>query len=76
MAPEVAGKNEYTKSVDIWAIGIIMHIVLSGGIHPLYDKDHDNAESFAVKLRQVKKIESSSQLSWLAKNLFQRLTMI
>ena len=70
MAPEVCNKAEYTKSVDIWAIGIIMHIVLSGGIHPLYDKEYDNAETFALKLAQVKKIEAGPCLSWLAKNLF------
>lgn len=76
MAPEVAGKAEYTKSVDIWAIGIIMHIILSGGVHPLYDKETDNAETFAIKLANVKKIDAGPSLSWLAKNLFSRLTMI
>ena len=40
MAPEVAFKHEYTKSVDIWAIGIMMHIVLAGK-HPFYDRDND-----------------------------------
>jgi hypothetical protein len=53
-----------------------MHIVLSGGVHPLYDKETDNAETFAVKLSNVKKIDAGPCLSWLAKNLFQRLTMI
>lgn len=70
MAPEVACKENYTKSVDIWAIGIIMHIVLSGGVHPVYDKDHDNADTFALKLAQLKKVEAGPCLSWLAKNLF------
>ena len=37
MAPEVVFKHEYTKSVDIWAIGIIMHIMLTGK-HPFYVK--------------------------------------
>ena len=37
MAPEMinAGYN-YTRSVDIWAIGIIMHMVLTGGKHPIF----------------------------------------
>lgn len=36
MAPEVALNQEYTKSVDIWALGIIMHMLLTGGRHPFY----------------------------------------
>ena len=30
MAPEVALEHEYTRSIDIWAIGIIMHMLLTG----------------------------------------------
>ena len=37
MAPEVALNQEYTKSVDIWALGIIMHKLLTGGEHPFSD---------------------------------------
>lgn len=40
MAPEVAFEHQYTKSVDVWAIGIIMHYVISGK-HPFYDKEND-----------------------------------
>lgn len=39
MAPEMAFKHEYTKSVDIWAVGIIMHLLLTGGKHPFYVRD-------------------------------------
>ena len=42
MAPEVALEHEYTKSIDIWAIGIIMHMLLTGGKHPFYNRDSDN----------------------------------
>jgi serine/threonine protein kinase len=42
MAPEVALEHEYTKSIDIWAIGIIMHMLLTGGKHPFYNRDIDN----------------------------------
>jgi len=35
MAPEVmVGNAKISKSVDIWAIGIIMFLLLSGGSHP------------------------------------------
>ena len=36
MAPEVAFKKEYSKSVDVFALGIVMYMVLTGGEHPLY----------------------------------------
>ena len=36
MAPEVAFKKEYSKSVDIFALGIVMYILLTTGEHPLY----------------------------------------
>jgi serine/threonine protein kinase len=43
MAPEIIAHNyEYTKSVDIWAIGIIMYELLTGGKHPLYVNGEDN----------------------------------
>lgn len=50
MAPEVAFSGEYTKSVDIWAIGIIMYEILTGGKHPLFESEEDNVESYKKKL--------------------------
>ena len=76
MAPEVAFNHEYTKSVDIWAIGIIMHILLTGGKHPFFDREKDNAITFKKKLGAMKVVKPSDELSWLAQNLFQRLTTI
>ena len=45
MAPEVAFQHEYTKSVDIWAIGIIMHKVLTRDKHPFHSRK-DNPRIF------------------------------
>jgi len=51
MAPEVvAGNNEYTRSVDIWATGVIMYEILTGGKHPLFDYQNDTNESYKCKL--------------------------
>jgi len=34
MAPEVVSNGKITKSVDMWAVGIIVFQLLSGGEHP------------------------------------------
>ena len=72
MAPEVALNQEYTKSVDIWALGIIMHMLLTGGRHPFYSKS-DSKDKFLKKLQSLKKVEVNNNISWLAQNLIQRL---
>jgi serine/threonine protein kinase len=50
MAPEVALNQEYTKSVDIWSVGIIMFEILTGGKHPIYIPNEDSMESYKKKL--------------------------
>ena len=63
MAPEVALNHDYSKSVDIWALGIIMHLLLTGGIHPFYKKHEDNRASFLKTLSQLKNVEPASGVS-------------
>lgn len=76
MAPEVAFEKKYTKSVDVWATGILMHYLVTGK-HPFYVKSADNAASFKKKLKDLKKhLDPLDEMSWIAKNLFQRLTTI
>jgi len=54
MAPEILVYNrEYTKSVDIWATGIIMYEVLTGGKHPLYIYGEDNVASYKTKIQSL-----------------------
>ncbi len=54
MAPEVAAHHhEYTKSVDIWATGIIMYEVLTGGKHPLFVHGEDSIETYKKKLQRL-----------------------
>jgi calcium/calmodulin-dependent protein kinase I len=70
MAPEIALKQDYTKSVDIWSIGIIMYYVLTGGKHPLYITNTDNVETYKKKLQDLDEFELPVEFSWLAKSLF------
>jgi len=73
MAPEVALKKEYSKSVDVWSTGIILHMLLTGGTHPLFTS-HDDPDSYKAKLARLKQLEFPDHLSGLARNLFMKLT--
>lgn len=75
MAPEIVQNKKYTKSVDVWAIGIIMHLVLTGGKHP-YKSEDESQESFREKLRNLKKVQHDKSFSQIASHLFSRLTAI
>lgn len=56
MAPEVVStRGVYNKSVDIWAIGIIMHMVLTGGKHPLVASNVSKSDvDFREKLLKLR----------------------
>jgi len=76
MAPEVAFNQEYTRSVDIWSCGIIMFEILTGGKHPLFENEEDSIDSYKKKLQGISYFDTPNEFSWLAKNLFLRLTKI
>lgn len=77
MAPEVMKNGIYTKSVDIWSIGIIMHLVLTSGKHPLNKyKSLLTNEELKQNILQCKKVEPDKSLSNLAVSLFEHLTAI
>ena len=73
MAPEVALKKEYTKGVDVFATGIIMFMLLTGGDHPLFTSS-DGPESYKLKLAKINQLHFPSHLSGLARNFYMKIT--
>ena len=67
MAPEVAFKKDYQKSVDVWSTGVIMYMLLTGGKHPLYSEE-DTADTYKEKLKKVINFLDSS--NYFSKYLF------
>ena len=41
MAPEILLFKDYNKSVDLWSVGILMYMLISGGDHPFYNTGMD-----------------------------------
>jgi len=77
MAPEVVARlQEYTKSVDMWAVGIIMHEILTCGKHPFYRPKTDTVASVKEKITDLRRVDPVEKFSWIAKNLFEKLTQI
>ena len=61
MAPEILENKSYEQNVDIWACGIILYMLLSGGSHPV-------SEHFSVNgISQYKSIlcgKTNSEYEW------------
>ncbi|TNV74370.1 hypothetical protein FGO68_gene5560 [Halteria grandinella] len=70
MAPEQAQGQLYGKRVDMWALGIIMYIMLTG-THP-FVKDSDNEYSYSNRIASSD-LQVSKNLQPIAKSLFQHL---
>jgi len=51
MAPEVMSGRKYNYKCDIWSIGIITYLLVSGGYIPLIGSDNDETEKFVRKGR-------------------------
>jgi serine/threonine protein kinase len=73
MAPEIAMSQEYSKSIDMWSLGIIMYNLLSGGGHPLHRKG-DTSEIFKAKLQNKENFYFDPSFSDLAKDLIKKMT--
>jgi serine/threonine protein kinase len=71
-APEqMAGGQMYGKSVDIWAVGLIMFEVIKGK-HPLWAKN-ETVESYRKKVMNFTGLRFNSKFSPMAKNLIEKL---
>mmetsp|Transcript_33177 Transcript_33177/g.30116 ORF Transcript_33177/g.30116 Transcript_33177/m.30116 type:complete len:83 (-) Transcript_33177:1773-2021(-) len=73
MAPEMWFNDRHSKPVDIWSIGIIMFIMLTGK-HPIYEKG-DSKQSYIKKLESVK-FEFPINFRKMARSLFTRLMKV
>lgn len=75
MAPElIKDQMECSKSVDIWAVGILMALLLNDLKHPFIDKSLSNLEMQEVIIsgnHKLDDIECSPMAKHLQKNLLQ-----
>ena len=44
MAPEMIESRPYDQLVDLWACGIILYVLTSGGRHPIYNPKMNTSE--------------------------------
>ena len=71
MAPEQIEKRLYSLSVDIWALGIIMFMLLNSGKHPYYEHG-DKKDDYFNKIKHSK-LKYSNKVSFMADNLLKHL---
>lgn len=73
-APEQAEKKYYSKAVDVWSCGIILHILCSRGEHPL-KVEGDTSDTYIARLK-CPEWHISPLLTPMALSLFTRLTKV
>ena len=82
MAPEVVAGDggKISKSVDIWAVGVIMFQLLSGGSHPYFITVQETHREFQKKIKSLTYDDNVLQdcmfLSAISKNLLERLIQV
>ncbi len=74
MAPEQIGKKSYSQTVDVWALGIILFMLLNNGKHPFYVKG-DLKKELAHKIKKGV-FKFYNNVSFMANNLIRKLLEI
>ena len=74
MAPEQIEKKSYSQTVDVWALGIILFMLLNNGKHPFYLKG-DSRKELAKKIRKGS-FKFYNKVSFMANNLIRKLLEI
>ena len=71
LAPEVI-QGTYTKSCDVWSLGVFMHFILVGR-HPFKGSDLDSIYEKATQGVQIPKFEQFTRISDNAKDLLKKM---
>lgn len=73
MAPEILLYKDYNKSVDMWSVGILMYMLISGGHHPFY-KSGMNLKEYCDLLQKSPDVQyDDAKFSKLSKDLINKL---
>lgn len=77
MSPEIAKHNPLDSSLDIWASGILLYILISGGRHPLYSpRNKFCSKKYLEKLSGTKNWSNDQNLPLLGFNLFKKMCRV
>jgi len=74
MSPELIKKKFYSPGVDVFAAGVVLYMLLTGGQHPLFTSKDFSTERYKRQLLELNQFKFPEHLSSLAANLFHRLT--
>jgi len=74
MAPEQISNKTYSKSVDIWSVGIILYMLLNNGKNPFYNSG-DSRETIIEKitLKNVEYDDINYPISEMGKHFISKL---
>ncbi len=73
MAPEQISNLTYSKTVDLWSVGIILYMLLNKGENPFYEKN-DSKKTIIGKITNKKiNLEGNKNISEMGKHLINKL---
>jgi calcium-dependent protein kinase len=72
MSPEIINKQTYDMTIDIWAAGIILYILCSGGKHPIFYYGMES-EKYIEAFNNKTSFGFPENFALLARNLFLKM---